>query len=156
MARALYRSLPNIVFVTLLVLACTGVETQPRPKNVPPSAVWAGGSDGGAWINCRFAYKEPYVGYACTMFTDHGSTWAEGQYVLANIRHDGGRSLYEPAGALARVDSADYQFFDGVKINLRNNRALLPHLVVNFPFGDGHGKRAKYRFGKQVSPEEQY
>ena len=143
------------MFVAFLS-GCTQVEAPPRPSNGPPSAVWAGGTDGGAWIDCSFAWKEPHVAYTCNTFTDSGHPWASGAYVLAEIRRNGSEIAYEPLGAFARIDASDYISFSGTFINLTGDRVLLPHGVIDYPFGDGHGKRGEYIVGKEVSPLTQY
>ena len=132
------------------------VEVPERPPNVPSSAVWAGWIDGGAWIDCSFAFKEPYVGYNCNMFSDNGHPWASGQYVLATVHREGSTIRHEPVGVFARIEPSDYVSFDGVNIHLKNERVLLAHGTIDFPFGDGHGKRAEYALGKEVSPTIQY
>jgi hypothetical protein len=49
-----------------------------------------------------------------------------------------------------------YQYFDGVTIHLAEERSLVPDGEIDHPFGDGHGKRASYRLGRESSPEVQY
>jgi hypothetical protein len=138
------------------LVACSRGESPARPSSVPHSAVWAGGPDGGAWIDCQFASKEPYVAYSCHLFQDDGHPWASGTYVLADVRYARGQRLLKPTGSLTRADMTSYDGFDGVNVYFSGARILIPHGVVEFPFGDGHGKRATYLLGKEVSEEVQY
>jgi hypothetical protein len=123
-----------------VLMACSRTEQPAHPADVPVSAVWAGGSDGGAWINCQFAYKEPFVAYSCNVFRDDGQRWASGTYVLADVDREQGHLVFHPAGTFARVDLSRYQAFDGVSIYLNGSRVLIPNGAIDFPFSEGHGK----------------
>lgn len=57
-----------------------------RPAKVPASAVWAGGVDGGAFIDCK-AKDEARLSYFCTVYDDSvGDEWAKGDYTLVRSR----------------------------------------------------------------------
>jgi hypothetical protein len=138
------------------VIACTETVTAPpRPGNVPQSAVWAGGVDGGAWIDCRFIYKEPFPAYECSTFNDDGTPWTIGTYVLVDVRRAGATVSYAPKGELARVGPSEYLGFSGTFVHLTGDRALVPHGTIDSPFPDGGGKRAEYELGVEKS-EVQY
>jgi hypothetical protein len=136
--------------------ACSRIEPPAHPASVPGSAVWAGGSDGGAWIDCRLAYKEPYVAYTCNLFQDVGRPLASGTYVLADVRYERGKPVYQPTGSLTRADVSRYEAFDGVSVLFHGSRILIPHGVIDHPLGGGHGKRATYVLGREVSEEVEY
>lgn len=119
--------------------------------------MWAGGADGGAWIACEFLTKEPYVTYACQTFHDGGHAWASGTYAFGKlVRNDSGSRRFEAAGAFARIRPEDFELFTGVTIHMKDDRVLVPHGEIQFPFGDGHGKKAVYALGREISPEVQY
>jgi hypothetical protein len=147
------------VTLGILLLAFTGctetVTPPPRPANVRESAVWAGGVDGGAWIDCRFSFKEPYPGYGCKTFNDNGIPWTAGTYVLAHVSRRDGAVTYTPAAALERAKQSEYVSFNGTIVELTGDRALVPDGTIDMPFPGGGGKRAEYDLGVQKS-EVQY
>jgi hypothetical protein len=145
-----------VALLSALSQGCSGRNAPERPSAVPSSAVWAGGADGGAWIDCRFASKEPHVEYACKIFGDGGRPWASGTYVLADGHYNQGRITYELAGTVARAKPSQFEGFDGVTISLTGSRVLIPHGTIELPFGGGHGKRVVYFLGKQLGPESQF
>jgi hypothetical protein len=49
-----------------------------------------------------------------------------------------------------------FEFFDGVLIHLEDDLALVPDGAVDFPFGDGHGKRQRFDVGVPQGPDEEY
>ena len=68
----------------VLLWACHGSQPPDRPAAVPVSAEWAGGPEGGAWINCSMATKEPTVSYDCSLFNEDGTVWAQGIFILVS------------------------------------------------------------------------
>ncbi len=141
----------------LVVLSCSQeVAAPPRPASVSASAVWRGGQDGGAWIDCRWQAKEPYASYACETYADRGSAWARGNFVLADRVEVAEGVTIRPVPSMLEVDSSELVGYDGVVIHLAGPRVLVPHGEIDYPFGDGHGKRAVYELGRQVTPDRQY
>ncbi len=57
-----------------LILGCTNEDSTvkasapDRPENVPKSAFWQGGLDGGAWYQCSNTKKD--LQYYCTIYND--------------------------------------------------------------------------------------
>ena len=146
----------TIGILLLVFTACTETVTPPpRPANVPASAVWAGGVDGGAWIDCRFSFKEPFPGYTCKTFNDNGIPWTAGTYVLADVHRRDGAVTYTPAAEVARAKPSQYVGFNGTIVELTGDRALVPDGTIDMPFPGGGGKRAEYDLGVPKS-EMQY
>lgn len=81
-----------------------------RHPNVPPSAVWAGWTDGGRWIDCRVRPD----GNLCTAYSDQtGDVEFSGRYVL------------EGANRPATVDELQYVSApDRTFIHLKGGRRL--------------------------------
>ena len=142
----------NFVLTVLFVgAACTTATTPDRPATVSSSAVWAGGLDGGAWIDCDPAAKEPHLEYDCEVYTDSGDVWARGAYIIAE-RPDG--SLELSGGGLFPPRISRYNFFNGEHIVVTDSRVLVPRGWIDFPFGDGHGKRVRYHGGERKEEQE--
>jgi hypothetical protein len=102
------------IAIVLLAIGCRREARPPdRPKGVPGTAVWAGGSDGGSWFECRAAAGRS--ANFCTVYNDHtGEISAEGYFVLGDGR-----------GA-ATADQLVFEAFDGKDIYLKDNRVLKP------------------------------
>src|SRR5688572_9947712 len=123
-----------------------------RPANVPPTAVWAGGADGGAWIDCVALERAPYR-YRCTTYDDHsGSMWAQGEYVLraAQWHKDTKRVSFEPATQVP--SNLQYSSFDGEVISLAQPLVLVPDGWIKYPFEKG-GKKQMFEMGQARSEE---
>jgi hypothetical protein len=131
----------SLLATVVSLTACSSTATPVRPNAVPSEAVWAGGVDGGAWILCVPSFKEPHLGYACTVYNDSGSIWAKGSFIVAERRN--GNDEF-PSGAFLPPTIARYQWFDGRRIQISESRSLRPSGVVDFPFGNGHGKRIQF------------
>ena len=72
---------------------------------MPASAVWAGGRDGGTWIECRPLNAERYD---CTnYYEDSGAVWYRGVF-----EYVGGRQRAQPP------DTLRYSHFNGIRILL--------------------------------------
>jgi hypothetical protein len=119
---------------------------------VPAEAIWAGGGDGGDWLLCVMRGKEPVPFFDCEVYSDHtGSLTTRGRYSFAKADPDGEWKLDN--SPLPRLS---YRFFDGVIVHLDGPYALVPDGEIDYPFGDGHGKRVKYRFGRETGGELSY
>ena len=141
---------PAVGFL-LVVLACGVARSPERPSGVPETAVWAGGSDGGAWIECRPAAKEPYLEYDCTLYHESGTIWSSGGFIVAERRE--GRYDY-PSGGFIPPRIRRYQAYDGRRIVVSDGHFLAPRGWIDYPFGDGHGKRERYEGGEAVEAQE--
>ncbi|HKO20666.1 MAG TPA: hypothetical protein VJU82_17455 [Acidobacteriaceae bacterium] len=97
-----------------VLLGCKPKPSEPRrPANVPQSAVWAGGIDGGAFIVCI-----PSTGNeanTCTVYNEStGDVWMSGRYLLKGKQRG------------ATASELHYQAADGRNINLDHNLILVP------------------------------
>lgn len=139
--------------VLVMILAaglacCANLAPPPRPAAVPPSAVWAGGADGGSWIDCRWTTKEPVIAYDCRVYDDpSGDLSAEGYYVLGRC----GREFEpEPGGPFGGGTFSSYDAFDGTVIFVSRARCLVPHGKVKYPVPGAASSIVTYDFGRAV------
>lgn len=129
--------------------------TPKKPSNVPVDAVWSGGPDGGHWFDCKKKGDDKF-NYNCVIYNDHnGEVIAQGAFVLRKSTWDEskGRATYSATGS---VVSLAYNYYDGQLIHLKESLTLLPHGLIEHPFGDGHGKRQEYNLGVPVGEEKSY
>ncbi len=107
---------PLLAICTILTLAATvSCKRKPsapqRPADVPSSAVWVGGSDGGVFLDCTPA---PNSLYAWSVFNDvTGDVLASGKFAEER------RESSNP------VQVSDYSAYDGRRILLRSG-SLVP------------------------------
>lgn len=147
-----------ITAVVCLVAAACGegrVSAPARPASVPATAVWAGGADGGAWLDCVALERTPNR-YRCTAYEDHaGSVWAEGEYVLRSVHWQEAKkkALFEPVGQPPSV--LQYSAFDGHIIHLVQPLVLIPDGWIKHPFEKG-GKKQLFEMGEPRGEEVQY
>ncbi len=107
-----------ILMAVVLELATLSVGCQsdtkipPRPVNVPATAAWAGGSDGGAFIECQIVAD----GFnSCKVYSDStGEVWMHGTYALKGANRGATKS------------ELVYSFADGRGIGLVNGGYLIP------------------------------
>jgi hypothetical protein len=89
--------------------------------------------------------------FSCRVFSDHHDRLtAQGTYVFAKCV----AKKCAPQSEAPR--DLRYQFFDGDTVHLADGLALVPDGEIDHPFGDGHGKRARYTLGQEVEHEVQY
>ena len=99
------------VLLTSLV-GCTGGAVLKRPKNVPGTAVWSGGPDGGDWFDC--AVGESTMFNNCTVYADvTGAVVESGRYQLKG------------SNRAATKDELQYAYHSKGEIFLKNNKALI-------------------------------
>lgn len=89
-----------------------------------PTAVWAGGADGGAWVDCGMSTKEPNTTYNCKVFSERGDVLSSDSYAL--VVKPG--SVYRPEQG--PFHSIRPSFFDGCVIGLTDGRVLTPDVNV--------------------------
>ena len=139
-----------------ITAACRAADPMPpeRKPGIPAEAVWAGGVDGGDWILC-VPVATPSR-YSCRVYNDYtGKLTASGEFIR---RREAGGSV-KPERRL--TDSATptgklhYQYFDGVVIHLEDDVVLVPDGIIDYPFGDGGGKRALFREGVEIGQAAQ-
>ena len=101
-----------LMLVCVFLVSCKSDGPKIRPSSVPLSAVWAGGPDGGGYIDCVPSQKGE--ANPCTVYNDGtGDTWMSGAFMLDSQR-----------GASAA--QLKYSGSDGEKIFLENNLVLSP------------------------------
>lgn len=113
------------IFLILLCSLGCGVNPPPRPSNVPAEAIWAGGSDGGAWIQCS-----PLSGkweFHCIVYRDEGELWAKGTYYLRHIYWDKAQNKTIYSLPQYRPPKLEYSWFNGDEIRLADSMVLLGH-----------------------------
>ena len=98
----------------LIVAGCQQHAAVPvKPANVPTSAVWAGGVDGGAFIDCT--PSSTTAANACTVYDDStGEVWMSGRFTLQGQNRG------------ARMEELKFDGADGARIFLQNNMILYP------------------------------
>ena len=125
----------HVILAVFLLLSglSVGCETNlapRRPKGVPGSAVWAGGPDGGSWIECKVALDQR--GCFCTVYDEWtGEVSAHGTFIPRDT------------GASVRADELKYEFFDGTAIVLNNGRILDWTEVERVPVGTERKTRSR-------------
>lgn len=116
---------PHIRMKVLGLLAAVlawSCSAQPsRPPSVPDQAVWAGGADGGAWVDCGMSTKEPLTTFQCSVFRKRGDIWIDGRSFALVDQVPGGYELLE--GPFHRIHPIS---FDGDVIDVRGSRLLIP------------------------------
>lgn len=92
-----------------------------RPKEVPESAIWVGGADGGGFIECKPHDKYPYI-YLCEIYNDStGEIEASSAFAVA-----------EPEESEVDLSNTDLiSGWDGDSILLSDGRRLDQ---VNLPY----------------------
>jgi hypothetical protein len=133
------------VAVLLCVLGLVGCGSKPsapsRPRVVPKSAVWAGGIDGGSWIDCHPS-STPGGSFPCEIYSDQlGEREASGAFVFDRIDvHP--RSIEEL--------TSEYSSWDGDRIHLRNGNALVPDGWLILGPGKDFVESVLFERGKEV------
>ncbi len=132
----------GLLLVGTFLIACSrSVGPPPRLPGVPAAAVWAGGVDGGNWFDChQLAGSE--LSFECAIYNDQtGTLYARGRFLPSQRPPaDLTFTAYDGSGRIAMSDTS----------------WLMAQDTVDFPFGDGHGKRSVFSSGKEVGPEIQY
>ena len=100
-----------IIILIYLPIGCTITSDPDRPQNVPASAVWSGGPDGGNWFDCDSEKNSAYNN--CTVYADvTGAVIETGKYQLKVEKR------------AATKNELQYAYYSVGEINLRNNMLL--------------------------------
>jgi hypothetical protein len=86
--------------------------TPKRPAEVPARAEWAGGADGGAWIDCQWGTGQRGRTLECTIWLETGAREVEAEFELDDKS--------EPSSTLPSC----YKFFDGSAIVTCDGRSF--------------------------------
>lgn len=120
-----------VVVVALVAGACHEAARAPtRPFGVPSYASWAGGSDGGSWIDCRRASDEQHAldgaahpeldaTFHCSIYDEAGRITKRSAFELKDV-DDAGRAhrATDPRRVMR------YAGWDGVRVLLDDGRVL--------------------------------
>lgn len=106
-----------------LAACCQDVHAPPRLPLIPETATWAGGVDGGAWMQCSLNTKRKTNW--CTVWNDQtGEVWARTHFVLRDT------------GAPVSESELSFTGFNGIYIGLRDGRWLVPLKFYSNPDRD--------------------
>jgi hypothetical protein len=96
------------------LLGCKAAHRPPvRPTSVPETAIWSGGAEGGAWIDCQIG-NERNANH-CTVYNDQtGDVWKTGFFIIRGENRAASR------------EELKYNGFDGDYIHLSDGRTLDP------------------------------
>jgi hypothetical protein len=100
------------IVVLIMLSGCTGVSDPERPGNVPATAIWSGGPDGGNWFDCDSGKNSEYNN--CAVYADvTGVVIESGKYQLKDERR------------AATKNELQYAYYSVGEINLKNNKLLI-------------------------------
>ncbi len=129
------------LLLTLLLFgaSCHAAHPQHRPLAVPSTAAWAGGANGGAWVDCwrvsdeeraeaKASGQSPPVtdpaldaAFDCRVFDARGAIQQKARFRLLDV--DDAHALH-PAADPRRV--MQYRGWDGCRVLLEGERVLVP------------------------------
>lgn len=153
--------LTSIVRVFLICAAlwlaanCQRAAGPHRKPGIPPTAVWIGSRDSGNWVFCE-ALDAQGRRQLCKVFDGQsGQTLSSGEYVLRRIfwNNELQQTEYEEVGAAPQLQ---FQSFDGQRIVLADQFILLPDGWIDYPTGNGHGRRQQYKAGVEIGEARPY
>jgi hypothetical protein len=102
-----------LVTVLPACISCEHETIHRRPSGVPESAIWAGGVDGGAFIDCALPTSSKTN--ACNVYNDAtGDVWMSGAFALRG-------SSFDNLNVAPR-----FAYADGTKIGLTDHFVLEP------------------------------
>lgn len=107
-----------VIFISLDIFGCNRSENKSpgRPQNVPLSAIWSGGLDGGVWFDCREDIQNN--SNECAIYSDQkGELWIKARYQLQEERRMATPSEF-------RDPYVDH-FPDATVIHLANHKKLV-------------------------------
>jgi hypothetical protein len=105
-----FRVLLRVVAASVLLAGCN--HAPKRPANVPVSSIWAGGRDGGVFIDC--AASRNGGPNTCTVYQETGDIYMQGNFILQGQSRGAG-------AAELKFNAAD-----GSRIYLENHLVLVP------------------------------
>jgi hypothetical protein len=113
-----------------------------RPNSVPQAALWIGGPDGGAWIECRAIGGQRSKRFFCSVYAD-----VTGEILNKGAFHLQGESL--DAIQLQRLMEA----YTGDEIFLGDGRALVAEVPID---STTHEQMMKRRYEDFVSEQDSH
>lgn len=118
--RLFSRSQYLFILILLICLGCysdhssVSNDYKTRPKNIPESAIWVGGADGGVYVLVSEVSKNRNV-YFGKVFHENGNVWYKGRLILSPKNSS-------PPGNL--IDENLYTGWDGDTLYLKNGSVL--------------------------------
>lgn len=108
-------------FIFSLLLGCNenDVTEQSKPQNVPQSALWVGGIDGGVYIDITKVKTDPSDIFDATVY-----------YHFGDIDYKGKLLLNSTNKAFDYKDVSSYSAWDGDTLYLQDGRKLTIHTTV--------------------------
>ena len=146
----------SIAFLVLALSGCDYGQHNPpeRKSGIPETAVWAGGVDGGSWIQCT---REHGIEYSCAIYNDYtGHILAKGTFLHRKLTYDADERKTEVVSLEGQQKLPPYVHYDGIFIHLAGEEALVPDGIIMSPFDHEHGKKQQFTNGKEVGDEVQY
>ncbi len=108
--------LGRMILFCLLASAAVGckskVEAPPKPSLIPAAAVWAGGADGGRFIECDV--DEKHNVNRCLAYNDS----------TGDVEF-GGFFRFSAAGRAARTNELKFEYFNGESVHLASGNVLV-------------------------------
>lgn|SRR5690606_4114978 len=146
-----------ILILLFLIVGCEKSEPESNfPKRldkIPTGSQWAGGVDGGHWIACKNNGGDIFF---CEIFSQHdGEVVAKGNFLYRKVIWNNKYQRPEYVDVAENI-YLKYKFFDGVVIHVKDDRVLIPHGEIDYPFGDNHGKKQFFEYGQPIGEEIQY
>ncbi len=145
----------SIVLVMVVLYGCSKSEIEKtKLDNVPDSAIWAGGVDGGNWFYCQ-EYDEAYK-YKCTVYNDYnGAILAVGDFLFRKKQWSKEKRdvIYFDVESRQEIE---YSFFDGTTIFLKKDFVLVPDGIIDYPFDENSGKNQLFKDGRAVGEAVSY
>ena len=119
-----------ILLATLFVSACVTYPPH-RPAGVDEAAVWAGGRDGGVWVDCQNVSQGENV-FECSVFDELGVLLRQQGFRLVEVHVQNSslpqlrfKRIARPV-QLDEVHQIGFRAYDGEKLSLLNGWALVP------------------------------
>lgn len=147
-------------FVLFLAYGPVKVSPPHRPAQVPASAVWKGGADGGFWIDCK-PCKDRESAYDCATYNEQtGEVNTRGTFVLRRVVLQ--NHIYENVDLIGLDRDIDefvqssLDWYDGEAIHLTSGLALVPDGTVVYPYRKDHGIKQEFKEGIPVGDRIEY
>jgi hypothetical protein len=101
------------MMLLLTLFGCSrSIPAPERPKNVPATAMWSGGPDGGDWFDCDYDPKRDWNN--CTVYSD-----------VTGVVGESGRFRLKDEKRAARKEELRYSYYSLGEIHLSNNQMLV-------------------------------
>ena len=123
-----------------------------RPPEVAEGTSWVGDCEEGVWVSCR---RGALGGRSirCEVQQSTGEDVLSGEFAFIErgtppFEDDWDRPIFDPP-----LESLPFLSFDGTRIVLEGDRALVPDGWVDRPAGDGLIRRQRFELGRPTDSE---